>query len=145
MPTEPVKGLRELSRKLSQLDAKSGGKILRSAAMRSTLPAFKAIKAAAPKSDRSFPHKTHKGRWVAPGFLSRSVARKSRLSRDKRTATVLLGVKPEAFYGLQFVELGTSKQRRQPWLEPNFRRSRHAVVARFGDIMRQKILQVARR
>lgn len=144
MPPEPVKGLKELDRKLRELGAGLGGKTLRSATLQATLPAFNEAKARIPVNDRDYLKKTYKGRPVAPGFAKRNIARKSRLSSDKRTATAMIGVKPEAFYAVAFVEKGTSKMRRRPWLEPSFRRNRAAMVTRLGDRLRAKIDKIRR-
>lgn len=98
-----VKGLNDLSRKLAALGKDMAGKTLRQSAMNATTPALKALKAAAPRGKSL--HKTYKGRTVAPGFLSRSVARKSSYKNGR--ARVEIGVKKEAFYGVLFVEQGT--------------------------------------
>lgn len=140
--TAELEGLNELSKQLSKLGSAAGGKALRSAAMRSTLPVVKTAKARAPIG--GFPHFTHKGRLVGPGFLRRSVARKSRLSPDKRTATVLIGVRPEAFYGVQFLELGTSKIRKQPWLTDALESQQNTVVSLLSDILKKNIEKAAK-
>lgn len=153
--TVSTKGYRELSRQLKAMGAAAGGKALRSAALSAMLPAMKEAKASAPvgnppyyRKDGSevdpYPVKTYKGRLRTPGFASRSVARKTKLSRDKTTARVFLGVKPEAFYALQFIELGTSKIPKRPWLEPAFRRSLPKVNAALGQRLKQLIDKAAR-
>lgn len=140
--TSEIEGLKELSDQLSRLGSKVGGKALRSAAMRATLPVVKAAKSSAPVGVK--PHKTYKGRLVSPGFLSRSVARKSRLSKDKRNAYVFIGVKPEAFYGLQFLELGTSRIPKRPWLTRVFESNQKQVIDRFKGILRENIAKAAK-
>ena len=137
MATQQLRGFEDLHRKLRRLGARAGGQSLRAAAMQATLPAFREAKANAPVGTEA--HKTYKGRIVAPGFGQRSVARKSRLSRDRQTVWVMIGVKPEAFYMVQFVELGTSKMPKAPWLEPAFRRSQNDVIERFGVRLRRQI------
>jgi len=135
-----IRGFKELSAQLHQMGAAVGGQALRSAAMSAMVPAMRAARAAAPKASPPYgpyetrttafdpyPKKTYKGRRVAPGFASRNVARKSILSRNRSHVTVLLGVRSEAFYAVQFIELGTSKFPKRPWLEPSFRASRGAV------------------
>ena len=134
----PIVGFKKLSQQLSRLGAAAGGKALRNAANRSMLPALKAARLAAPVASPPYtyeghapvdpyPRKTYKGRLVTPGFARRSVARRSFLSRDRKTATVIIGVKQEAFYALVFGEFGTSWQPARPWLEPSFRSSIGAV------------------
>ena len=143
MATPPLKGFQELQKALKDLGAEAGGKDLRAALMQASLPAFKQARANAPVGE--VPHRTYRGRLVAPGFGRRSVARKSRLSRDKSTATVMIGVKPEAYYMVAFVEIGTSKMPKQPWLEPALRSTQTEVVDRFKDRLRRRIEKRAAR
>lgn len=93
-------GYKELSRKLSQLGQKVGGKVLRGAMFRSTTPVIKIMRAAAPVGRNA--HRTYKGRLVAPGFLRRSMKRVSRVHRSG--VSVRIGVRREAFYGIQFLD-----------------------------------------
>lgn len=102
-----VKGLAELELKLANLDKKLAGKALRSAVMVATTPALKEMKRRAPVGKKS--HRTYKGNLVSPGFLSRSIKRKS--SYKNGVARVEIGVKKEAYYGLVFVEKGTKPHR----------------------------------
>ena len=134
-------GLEELSKQLAKLGAAVGSKTLRQALMSATLPAYKAAKMAAPVGENS--HRTYKGNLVGPGFLSRSVARKSYFNKRTGVASVMIGVKPEAFYGVQFVELGTKYQPAQPWLGPAFKKSRNAMEARFKHMLKRKIEKIA--
>jgi hypothetical protein len=103
MTNVPIDGLSALSKKLEGIEAATSAKLLRSAAMSATLPTFRKIQAAAPVG--STVHRTYKGRLVAPGFLKRSIRRKSWLKGGK--ATVMIGVRREAFYGIAFLDRGT--------------------------------------
>jgi|14_taG_2_1085336.scaffolds.fasta_scaffold08114_3 HK97 gp10 family phage protein len=149
MPSE-LEGLNKLSKQLSELGSQVGGKALRSATMQASLPIAKKAKANAPIGLE--PHKTytskkarkHPGRLVGAGFLSRNVARKSRLSKDRRTAYVFVGVKPEAFYGVQFLELGTSRIRKRPWLTKAMESSKSQVIERLKDRLKKNIVKAAR-
>jgi len=141
--TFKIEGLRELSKQLSRLGKSTGSKVLRSAAMTATLPVVKAAKADIQKGSRA--HKTHTGRLVAPGFASRNVARRSSLSRDKRTAYVSIGVKREAFYAVSFLELGTKYIQKRPWLTKALEREQKNVVSRFGKALKKKIDVEARK
>lgn len=158
MATETVQGLREFGRKLDKLGTALRGKSLRSAAFTGMLPALKEAKAAVPiatppygpyknrwgaKLD-PYPRKTYKGRLVLPGFTSRNVIRRSFLSKDKRSVTVRVGVKREAFYALSFIEWGTSRYPARPWLEPSFRRSKDSVLSRFSSRAKKLIENAAR-
>jgi HK97 gp10 family phage protein len=111
-------GLRDLTRRLRALGRLEDGKAIRAAVREAIKPALKRAKQTVPVG--SYAHKTYRGRLVGPGFLKRSIRVETVLSRDKQSASALLGVRREAFYGLQFVELGTSKMPAQPWLIPAF-------------------------
>lgn len=146
-----IEGARELSMRLSEMGQAAGGKALRSAVMGAALPALRAAQAAAPvgnppyESGDPYPKRTYKGRLVTPGFLRRSIRRVSRLSPDKTVATVSIGPRAEAFYGTQFIELGTSKIAKRPWLEPSFRASLPQINDRLRDRLKALIDKAAKR
>lgn len=125
--------------------------------MQGMLPALRNAQSNAPVGDPPYqvkgtdrfvdpyPVKTYKGRLRTPGFAKRNVARKAKLSKDRRTVTVMLGVRPEAFYAVQFIELGTSKIPKRPWLEPAFRRSIPELDSRFQERLKALIDKAARK
>ena len=90
-------------------------------------------------------HRTYKGRLVSPGFAKRSLRVLARLSKDKTRAYALLGVRSEAFYALQFIELGTSRIPRRPWLVPAFEASKDESLREIGASMRRRIELIAAR
>ena len=152
----PIQGFKKLSRQLSALGSAAGGRALRNAANRSMLPALKAARAAAPVASPPYiydghapvdpyPRKTYKGRLVTPGFASRSVVRRGFISRDKKTATIIIGVRPEAFYAISFVEFGNSRQAARPWLEPSFRRSIGSINSLFRRFLKANLDRAARK
>ena len=145
-----VEGFRELSRQLSAMGMAAGGKALRSAAMTATLPVVHKARAnipvGSPPYERGsggfgtefdpYPTRTYKGRLKTPGFAKRNIARKSILSKDKRRVKVLIGVRKEAFYAINFIEFGIpGKIAKKPWLEPAFRASRGDI----NDRMRKRL------
>jgi HK97 gp10 family phage protein len=149
-----IAGFKELSQQLARMGAAPGGKALRSAAMSSMLPAVKRARAEAPvgnppyesrqadgtnRNPDPYPTRTYKGRLKSPGFASRNVARASKISGDKRSVEVSLGVRKEAFYAVQFVELGYGKTPRRPWLEPSFRAALPEVNTRFKEQLKRLI------
>lgn len=78
-------------------------------------------------------HRTYKGREVQPGFARASIRVKTVLNKDGTAAMAMVGVAPEAFYAVQFVELGTSKMAAQPWLRPAYaaaKQQQQSVLAR---------------
>jgi HK97 gp10 family phage protein len=89
-------------------------------------------------------HRTYKGRLVQPGFARRSIRAVVSVSRDKKTASAILGVKAEAFYAAQFVELGTSKTPAKPWLRPAFRATQRQQEATVAASLRNSIEDAAR-
>lgn len=90
-------------------------------------------------------HRTYKGRLVSAGFLSRSIRLIVKLTRDKSMAQAILGVRAEAFYGLAFFELGTSRISKQPWLTPAFESSTEESIKGIGDTMRERIERIAKK
>lgn len=153
-----ISGYRELSAQLKAMKAATSGRAMRSAVTAAAKPALDAARAAAPQANPPYgpyatrttpidpyPKKTYKGRLVTPGFASRSVASRSRISRDGQAARVEIGVRAEAFYSIQFLELGTSKIPKRPWLEPAFRGSRSAIDARLTGDLRRAIDRAVKR
>ena len=116
-----VTGLGELQAKLSAMESKTSQKALRSALMQSATPMVRKLRAAAPVGTRA--HRTNRGRLVAPGFLRRSVAKSSKLIRSENStvAVVFIGVKKEAYYGIQFLDRGTKYIRKMPWFDVHIR------------------------
>jgi hypothetical protein len=58
---------------------------------------------------------------------------------------VSVGVQKEAFYAVQFLELGTSKIPKRPWLEPAFRGAVSAVDAELQKRLKVIIDRAAKR
>jgi len=93
----------------------------------------------------SVPHKTYKGRLVPPGFLSRSVKTAVTYSRDSGTVRAAIGPTAEAFYGTQFLEVGTSKMPKQPWLVPAYTASLGEVEATFVRELKNAVERAIKR
>lgn len=137
-----LEGFAELDKQLEALgDPKETGKVLRSGAGAALRQVAKQARATVPKGNRA--HKTYKGRLVAPGFASRSIRVVTKLSKDKQKVTALLGVRKEAFYALQFIELGTALISANPWLVPLFESSQNATIRKLGEGMRKRIDKIA--
>lgn len=134
-----VTGLKELEEKLNQLKLETASKALRSAAMASTLPTVKEMQAAAPKGKDV--HRTYKGRLVAPGFLSRSVKRASKVKGG--TASVSIGVKREAFYGVTFLDRGTKYISPRNWFLKTFEGNSGQIVDLFKKKLAARIKKAA--
>jgi hypothetical protein len=87
--------------------------------------------------DEEYGHLLRNGRHVVRPFTSKSVAKRSGLSRDKNSAMSIVGVEHWAFYAVQFVERGYTRVNglnvpAQPWLVPAFESSRKKIIDRFG-------------
>lgn len=102
--TKQITGLNELSRKLSQLHAKTGVKTLRKAVRLVMKPAIEKMRLKVPRGDEW--HTTYKGRPVGPGFLSRSIVTRSRFNRTAGKASIIGGVRSEAYYGVSILDTG---------------------------------------
>ena len=137
-----IEGLALLQAKIAELGNGQG-------TVRDLLPPLRKVgnvvknraKASAPSGTES--HKTYKGRVVAPGFLKASVRMRSGISKDKQSAYALIGVAPEAFYGLQFIELGTSMYPARPWLTPSLEASKDPAIQAIGAAWRARINRIA--
>lgn len=134
--------LRALSRKLEKLQDAARGKVLRSAAMAGASITIKRARQTIPKG--RYAHKTYKGRLVGPGFASRNIRRRSRLSRDKQAAFVDMGVSREAFYVMQFLHLGTSTIAPDPFFADALEHTQKDVVAAIAKKLKQNIEKAAR-
>jgi len=138
-----VEGLAEVNRKLAELQRKTGRKVLRSALVNATTPAVRQMKMAVPVG--TVAHRTYEGRLVSPGFLKRSIRRVS--SKTKTGASVRIGVRREAFYGVEFIESGKDLRHRaaaHPWFKVSFEAKAPEMTRRFASQLRSKIEEAAR-
>lgn len=135
-----VKGLNELLKKLEKIEKVTAKKHLRSAAMFATSPTWKQMKAAAPRGTKA--HRTHTGKLVAPGYLSRSVKRV--VSFKGGRFRVSLGVKRDAFYGITFLDEGSKNNKAHNWFKSTFESSSNNMALRFRDKLRARIEAAAR-
>lgn len=138
-----LEGAAALDRQLAALaDPKATGKVLRSgvgSAMRTVVK--KKAEALIPEGDE--PHRTYKGRLVAPGFAKRSLRVKTYVSKDGQKAGAVLGVKKEAFYAVQFIELGTAYVPAKPWLVPAFESTQREALAKLIFAMQRRYRKIA--
>lgn len=136
-----VSGIEDLSEILQGLGDAAFGGSLKSAAIFAMTVVHKKAKANALNFENSAnsdqPHQLDTGRIVVPPFTSTMVKKKSRLSKDKNAAWSDVGVHPDAYYAVQFVERGYTRVNgknipAQPWLVPAFDQAREEIVKRFG-------------
>lgn len=159
---ETLIGARELERKLSQLGAKLGTKVLRSAMLKTTTPVLRQMRKRAPVGIEA--HRTYRKRLVAPGFLKRSLRRKTRVDKSRGAVVLTMGVRSEAFYGILFYDQGpyqVTKRRskgtgrsgrqikaytlpRRPWFQSTFVANRGQMERGMVDELRKNIDKVTR-
>ncbi len=153
-----VYGFKELSAQLQELGSAFESRALAAAAKKAMEPVAEAAAAAAPRGSPPYgpyanhrkpfdpyPKKTYRGRRVAPGFTARNIRLVAGLIKDRTVARVRIGVAAEAFYALKFLELGTSRIPKRPWLEPTFRRMLPTVETRLADELRALLDKAVKR
>lgn len=142
-----IRGLKELDRKLRDLSREMRGKILEEAVAEAGKVVLPVAIANCPEGQvESYLKKTYKGNLVwHPGFAKRNVAMKTFVSRDRRAASVIIGVKREAYYAINFVELNARGRQGTPWLQPAFEQTKDQQIDAFGVKIVEKIGSVARR
>lgn len=143
-----LEGFGELAQLLGTLkNPKNTGKVLRAGVRNAMNDVRKRAIALAPIG--SVPHAVGKKlrgvqrRTVAPGFGRRSIRVITKIDRGGQMAYALLGVRKDAYYMVQFVELGTSKMAAKPWLRPAFLGSGSAQAKLVGDAINDWIIGLA--
>lgn len=137
-----LQGTAQLTAQLRKLGKLDDGKTLRKVVRDAIRPAQKRAQALIPVGNRA--HRTYKGRLVGPGFAKRNVVVITKLSKDKQSASALLGVRREAFYAVNFVEIGTSIMAAQPWLRPAFSQTRSEQEQAMKEGLRSAIFKAIR-
>lgn len=152
MADDVLLGFEELGRKLQSLKAETAVKVVRSAMMSATLPTVRAMQAAAPKGSEA--HRTYKGRLVAPGYLSRNVKRKVKVYDKYGRVSLRIGVAPEAFYGVTFLDEDITVTSRKGksikpykisgkrWFKKRFEGDKPQILSRFERFLAARIKKV---
>lgn len=139
-------GVAELSRKLSELgDWKENEKVLKASIRAGLLQARKVARANVRQfspGERQL-HRLHNGRLVSAGYAAKSLSMSVFTPRGRGKVIGRLGVKRDAFYAVQFFELGTSRIAAQPWLVPAFEASQSPMLQAIGRQMRARIDRIA--
>lgn len=138
-----LEGIRELSKALEELPGKVQKAALRRATKEASALVVSAAQSAIPVGVDM--HRTYKGRLVAPGFASRNIKAVVRVTKDLSRAFARIGVSREAFYAVNFVELGTSRQPAQPWLRPALQSVESQAISIFESRFRAAIKAAAKR
>lgn len=144
-----LEGVAELTAKLNALGVEVAGKNLRGSARAAMKVAYERAQATIPQANLGHQIYTRKRdsskrRFVWPGFALRSLRLISGI--DKRTGVVraVLGVRKDAFYAVQFVEFGTSRQPAQPWLRNALENTQSQVLARLREDIGKRLERLAK-
>ena len=138
-----LEGVAELTAKLTDLGVKVAAKELRGSVKAALEVALHAARSNIPVGTHA--HTTYRGRLVSPGFAAQSLHIETKLNKRSGSAVALLGVSREAFYALQFIELGTSKYPAHPWLLPAFASSEDAMLQGLASEMRKRVERIAKK
>lgn len=138
-----LEGVRELTGKITELGARLAARELRGTVKAALQEAEHLARARMPVGSEI--HKTYRGNWRSPGFALSTLHIEVRLNKRTGAVVATLGVGREAFYVVQFVELGTSKMAAQPWLRPSFEDSQEAQLRKLADELRARVDKIARR
>lgn len=138
-----LEGVAELTAKLTDLGAKVAAKELRGSVKVALEVALHAARSNIPIGTQA--HMTYRGRLVTAGFAAQSLHIETRLDKRSGGAVAMLGVSAEAFYALQFIELGTSKFAASPWLRPAFAASEDAMLQDLASEMRKRVERIAKK
>jgi len=138
-----LEGVAELTAKFTDLGVKVAARELRGSVKAALEVALHAARSRIPIGTQA--HTTYRGRLVSPGFAAQSLHIETKLDKRTGSAVAFLGVTAEAFYALQFVELGTSKMPAQPWLRPAFVASEDAMLQDLATEMRKRVERIAKK
>lgn len=145
MATRPtLDGVAQLTRQLIALGKLDDGKALRGSVKAGIQPAYKRARASIPVG--SVPHRlaaAYGKQLVNSGFARQSLRTITTINAQKNIASALLGVRKNAFYILNFVELGTRYQRAQPWIRPAFFNSRADMETALKSYLQKAVLKAA--
>jgi HK97 gp10 family phage protein len=90
------------------------------------------------------PHRTYKGLLVAPGFARDSLRTISTINPAKNIASGILGVRKQAYYIAQFIELGTRFVPAQPWIRRALAEARSDCEAEFVASIARSVERAAK-
>lgn len=92
------------------------------------------------------PHRTYKGRLVAPGFSSRQIRIVTKAEAGGQRVSAALGVRREAFYAVQFIEreLGNSKRAARPSLREAMQSTQIEQQTALAAKLRERIDRLVR-
>jgi len=137
-------GAKELVKQLKELGKMEDGKALRSAVRAGFKPTLEAARANIPVGTRS--HLTYKGRRVDGGYAKSTLRMITKLSKDKQKAAAIIGVRKEAYYVVQYLELyGQYGRPPKPWLRPAFYSTRGEQQRGVVEDLRKSVKRILKR
>lgn len=136
-----LEGVKELTAALNELGVTMAAKQLRGTVKAALEEVEHKARGRIPRGTE--PHLTYRGRLVSPGYAISTLHIETGF--NKRTGAVFasLGVGREAFYAVQFQELGTRFQTAQPWLRPSFIESEDSMLRGIGTELRDRVKKIA--
>lgn len=138
-----LQGVKELTSKITELGAKFASKEIKGVVNVAMGEALHAARTTIPVG--TIAHRTYRGRIVSPGYALSTLHIETKLDKRTGSAIAFLGVKREAFYAVQFLELGTAKMAARPWLRPAFVSSQDSMLQAIGDEMRKRVERIAKK
>lgn len=136
-----LEGVAALTAQLNEFGAKVAAKELRQTVGKALEVAEHAARANIPVGE--LPHFTYRGRLVSGGYAVSTLHIETKINKKTGSAVAMLGVGREAFYAVQFVELGTSKMPARPWLRPAFESSEDPMLQAIATELRARIEKIA--
>lgn len=136
-----LEGVKEATDAINELGAKFAVKELKGTVLGALEDVEHKARARMPRG--TVPHRTYRGRLVSPGFAISTLHIETGTRKRDGAVWAALGVGREAFYEVQFQELGTRFHPAQPWLRPSFEESQDAMLAKIAAELRERAKNAA--
>lgn len=144
-----LQGVAELTAKLNELGAEFSGKHMRGAARDAMKIAYDQARAgiptwSPPANSRGY-HLTYKGNAAWPGYAFRNLKLIGSIDKKNGVIRAIIGVSKEAYYAVQFVEFGTSRQPANSWLRNALESTKSSVLHSLASNIRKRVERIARK
>ena len=140
-----VEGFEELRRNLEALQTQAARNALQLATRKAAQVVRDEAQMRAPERQDNRIKQTYKGNPQGPGYLKRHINVAVKYYRNTGIVRAVIGPSAEAFYGTQFIEVGTSRIPRKPWLVPAYTAKIGQVEATFVHELRAAIERAVKR
>lgn len=138
-----LEGVRDATRAITELGAKFAVKELKGTVVAALEEVEHKARARIPRGTE--PHRTYRGRLVSPGYAISTLHIETGVNKRTGAVFAALGVGREAFYAVQFQELGTRFHPAQPWLRPSFEESEDSMLRGVADELRGRAENIAKK